>query len=293
MAKPSSRQELVEYSLRQLGAPVLEINVADEQLDDILDDTIQYFHERHYDGVIRTYLKYEFTEEDIKRGRDYNPFYQAELSSSQNTFPGASGVTTSNFVENSNYILLPDHIIGVEKVMTPPKATGGNSFFPAGGILGPDSAVPYSAGYGYLGGMGGFGGMDLTTWYVSQSFFSTYNFLFNPQAPIRFNIRMDRLYLDINWSKLSVGDVIIIECYRALDPNHFCQIYNDRWVKKYLTAAIKRQWGQNLIKFRGVKLPGGIEMNGREIYDDAVKELEEIKQDMSSTYELPPLDFIG
>ena len=293
MAKPSSRQELVEYSLRQLGAPVLEINVADEQLDDILDDTIQYFHERHYDGVIRTYLKYEFTEEDIKRGRDYNPFYQAELSSSQNTFPGASGVTTSNFVENSNYILLPDHIIGVEKVMTPPKATGGNSFFPAGGILGPDSAVPYSAGYGYLGGMGGFGGMDLTTWYVSQSFFSTYNFLFNPQAPIRFNIRMDRLYLDINWSKLSAGDVIVIECYRALDPNHFCQIYNDRWVKKYLTAAIKRQWGQNLIKFRGVKLPGGIEMNGREIYDDAVKELEEIKQDMSSTYELPPLDFIG
>lgn len=294
MAKPSNRQELVEYSLRQLGAPVLEINVADEQLDDILDDTIQYFHERHYDGVIRTYLKYEFTEDDIKRGSEYDPFYQAEISTSQNTFPGASGPTTSTFVENSNYILLPDHIIGVEKVMTPPKATGSNTFFP-GSILGPGAAVPYAGAgaYGYLGGMGMWGGGDMTSWYIAQSWKSTYEHLFDPQAPIRFNIRMDRLYLDINWSRLEAGEVIVIECYRALDPEQFCQIYNDRWVKKYLTSAIKKQWGQNLIKFRGVKLPGGIEMNGREIYDDAVKELEEIKQDMSSTYELPPLDFIG
>jgi len=294
MAKPTNRQELVEYALRRLGAPVLEINVADEQLDDILDDTIQYFQERHYDGVVRTYLKYEFTEEDIKRGRDFNPFYQPQLDSSTNTFPGATGATVSQFIENSNYIKIPPHIIGVEKVMVPPEATGGRGFGGGGGILGP-GASPYIAP-GYLGGLGGlgmWGGGDMISYYIAKQWYETYNFMFNPAAIIRFNKRQDRLYLDINWKDLSAGKVIVIECYRALDPEHFCEIYNDSWVKKYLVAAIKKQWGQNLIKFTGAKLPGGIEMNGRQLYDDGVRELEEIKNDMSSTYELPPLDFIG
>ena len=293
MAKPTSRQELVEYSLRQLGAPVLEINVADEQLDDILDDTIQYFHERHYDGVIRTYLKYEFTEADLKRGSEYDPFVNAEVFQATHKYPGASGVTTHTYIQNSNYIQIPDHIIGIEKVFTPPESTGGGSgvgggFYPT---LGAGGAVPY-AGYNSLG-MGGFYGGDMISYYMANMWRETYDFLFNPAAMIRFNKRQDRLYLDINWNRLSAGKVIIIDCYRALDPEHFTQIYNDSWVKKYLTAAIKKQWGQNLIKFRGTKLPGGIEMNGREIYDEGVRELDQIKQDMSSTYELPPLDFVG
>ena len=293
MAKPTTRQELVEYALRRLGAPVLEINVADEQLDDILDDTIQYFQERHYDGVIRTYLKYEFTEEDINRGEDYDPFTNPEIFTAQHKYPGASGITTHTYTQNSNYIKIPPHIIGIEKVFTPPEATGGSGFFP-GNILGPGSAVPYSSsGFGYLGGMGMWGGFDMVSQYVAKQWYETYNFLYNPSAAIRFNKRQDRLYLDINWNRLNAGKVIIIDCYRALDPEEFCEIYNDSWVKKYLVAAIKKQWGQNLIKFTGTKLPGGIEMNGRQLYDDGVKELEEIKQDMSSTYELPPLDFVG
>jgi len=295
MAKPSNRQELVEYALRRLGAPVLEINVADEQLDDILDDTIQYFQERHYDGVIRTYLKYEFTEEDIKRGTDYNPFFQAGITTVSQTYPGATGPTVNQYVENSNYIQIPDHIIGIEKVFTPPEATGGNAYnwFPGAG-LGPGASPYYGGvGYGYLGGMGMWGGYDMVSMYMAQMWRSTYDFLANPPSIIRFNKRQDRLYLDINWNRLSAGQIIIVDCYRALDPEHFCQIYNDSWVKKYLVAAIKKQWGQNLIKFTGTKLPGGIEMNGRQLYDDGVRELEEIKNDMSSTYELPPLDFIG
>ena len=292
MAKPTNRQELVEYALRRLGAPVLEINVADEQLDDILDDTIQHFQERHYDGVIRTYLKYEFDEDDIKRGTDNDPFYQANVEEVPGMYPGATGVTVDRFVENSNYINLPPHIIGVENVMTPPQATGGNGYYPGGNILGP-GASPYATGFGYLGGMGSLGGMDMTSMYMAQAYRSTYDFLANPPGIIRFNKRQDRLYLDINWNRLSAGQVIIVECYRALDPEHFCEIYNDSWVKKYLVAAIKKQWGQNLIKFTGTKLPGGIEMNGRQLYDDGVRELEEIKQDMSSAYELPPLDFVG
>ena len=292
MAKPMNRQELVEYALRRLGAPVLEINVADEQLDDILDDTIQYFQERHYDGVIRTYLKYQFTEDDVKRGDEHDPFYQPEIFQAQNKYPGATGITTHTYIQNSNYIKIPSHIIGIEKVFTPPKATGGNQIGINPGLGG--GAVPYGGGgYGYLGGMGYWGGADMITYYMGQMWRSTYDHLFNPAAMIRFNKRQDRLYLDINWNRVSAGDVIIVDCYRALDPDTFCEIYNDSWVKKYLVAAIKKQWGQNLIKFTGTKLPGGIEMNGRQLYDDGVKELEEIKQDMSSTYELPPLDFVG
>jgi hypothetical protein len=99
--------------------------------------------------------------------------------------------------------------------------------------------------------------------------------------------------LDIDWSSQSAGDYLVIECYRALDPESFTQVYNDSFVKQYLTALIKRQWGQNLIKFQGVKLPGGIELNGRQLYDDAVRDIEEIKQKMFSEYELPPMDLIG
>ena len=291
MAKPTSRQELVEYALRQLGAPVLEINIADEQLDDVLDDTIQYFHERHYDGVLRTYLKYQFTEEDIARGTGN---LNVDSETTDNIYAGAQVAETKNYTENSNYILIPDHIIGVENVMVPPSATGGGAGMPGGcgggcgGGLGSDASP-----YGYLGGLGWFGGCDMISNYMAKMWYETYNFLANPKAIIRFNKRQDRLYLDINWSRLKAGDYIVIECYRALDPEEFTQIYNDSWVKKYLVAALKKQWGQNLIKFRGTKLPGGIEMNGREIYDEGVRELDTIKNDMSSTYELPPLDFIG
>jgi hypothetical protein len=126
-----------------------------------------------------------------------------------------------------------------------------------------------------------------------KSYLEDIDFLLTTDKQIRFNKRQDRLYLDIDWGSQSVDNFMVIDCYRILDPNDFTQVYNDSFLKRYLTALIKRQWGQNLIKFRGVKLPGGIEMNGREIYDDAEKEIEAIRQKMSSEYELPPYDFIG
>ena len=294
MAKPTTRQELIEYALRQLGAPVLEINVADEQLDDILDDTIQYFQERHYDGVIRTYLKYKFTEDDIKRGKEYKPLFEPGITTSATTYPGASGPTVNVFAENSNYIEIPPHIIGIEKVFVPPAATGnaGGYWGVGAGInlLGYDASI---AAGGYLGAIGGFGGFDLITYQLAKTWWSTVDYLFNPEAAIRFNKRQDRLYLDINWNRLGKEQMILIDCYRALDPEEFNRIYNDSWVKKYLVARIKRQWGQNLLKFRGTKMPGGLEYNGRELYDDATAELQQIKDDMSSYYELPPLDLMA
>jgi len=126
-----------------------------------------------------------------------------------------------------------------------------------------------------------------------KTYLEDIDFLLTTDKQIRFNKRQDRLYLDIDWASETAGSYIVLDCYRALDPTNFSGVYNDSFLKKYLTALIKRQWGQNLIKFRGVKLPGGIEFNGREIYDDGQRDLDDIKERMASEYELPPLDLIG
>jgi hypothetical protein len=126
-----------------------------------------------------------------------------------------------------------------------------------------------------------------------KTYLEDIDYLLTTDKQIRFNKRQDRLYLDIDWASQTKDTFFVIDCYRALDPASFTQIYNDSFLKKYLTALIKRQWGQNLIKFRGVKLPGGIELNGREIYEDAEREIDQLKQTMSLEHELPPLDLIG
>jgi len=138
-----------------------------------------------------------------------------------------------------------------------------------------------------------FSSMEVLTYGITKRYLEDIDFLLTTEKQIRFNQRQDRLYLDLDWSSVTVDDYVIIDCYRLLDPNDYGRVYNDSFLKRYLTALMKRQWGQNLIKFQGVKLPGGIELNGRQIYDDAEKDLEVIREQMSNTYELPPLDMIG
>ena len=128
---------------------------------------------------------------------------------------------------------------------------------------------------------------------MTKTYLEDIDFLLTTDKQIRFNKRQDRLYLDFDWSAQTKDTYLVIDCYRALDPANFNQVYNDSFVKQYLTALIKRQWGQNLIKFRGVKLPGGIELNGREIYEDAEREIDTLRSRMMQDYELPPYDFIG
>ena len=137
------------------------------------------------------------------------------------------------------------------------------------------------------------GTTDILSYSMAKSYIETMDYLLNTHKRIRFNQRQDRLYLDTNWDKLRVGEFLVIECYRAMDPNDYARVYNDSFLKKYLTALIKKQWGQNLIKFQGVKLPGGIEFNGRQLYDDAQADLDKIQEKMMSTYEVPPFDLIG
>ena len=138
-----------------------------------------------------------------------------------------------------------------------------------------------------------FNSVELLQYAMVKSYLEDIDFLLTTDKQIRFNKRQNRMYLDIDWGSQSVGNFLVIDCYRILDPNSFTKVYNYSFLKQYLTSLIKKQWGQNLIKFRGVKLPGGIELNGREFYDDAPRELDDLKQRMASEYELPPYDFIG
>ena len=133
----------------------------------------------------------------------------------------------------------------------------------------------------------------LLSYAMTKSYLEDIGFLLTTDKQLRFNKRQNRLYVDIDWGSAAAGDYIVLDCYRIMDPNDYSNVYNDSFVKLYLTALIKKQWGQNLIKFKGAKLPGGIELNGREIYEDAEKELEAIKEKMMLEYEIPPLDLIG
>ena len=278
MAVPTSRGQLINFGLRKLGYPVLEINLDTDQIHDALDDTLQLYQERHYNGIERMFLKYKITQEDIDRGSAKGTDGVGIVTT---TGIQTSNVTvTSNFYENSNFIAVPDHVIGVNKIFK----------FDSSSISGGMFSIKYQL---FLNDLYYFNSVELLQYAMVKSYLEDIDFLLTTEAQIRFNKRQDRLYLDIDYNSLNAGDFIVIDCHRILDPTTYTQLFNDSFMKRYLTSLIKRQWGQNLIKFKGVKLPGGIELNGREIYDDALRELQMIKEEMSTTYELPPLDFIG
>ena len=285
MAQPGSRSEFIDYCKRQLGAPVLEINVADEQIEDIVDDAIQFFNERHFDGVSQMYLKYQIRQSDIDRGRatmepgSGNKTTGISTTTAETTIAGVS--TTFNFYDNGNFLQIPPEIIGVTKIF---HFDGTNT------VTNNMFSVKYQL---FLNDIYYWGSTELLTYAMLKTYLEDINFLLTTEKQIRFNQRMDRLYLDIDWDSMSVGDWLVIDCFRLLNPNDYPRVWNDSFLKPYATALIKKQWGQNLLKFQGVKLPGGTELNGRQIYDDAEKDLERIKENISNTYELPPLDMIG
>jgi len=279
MAQPSSREGLIDYAKRQLGYPVLEINVADEQFSDLLDDAVQVYQERHYDGIMRMYLKYEITQDDVDRGRARGG--GSSLGITTTTTTSTVGLsTTFDIEENQNYIQMPPSVIGVNQIFKIRSDTVYDGLF----------NIRYQL---FLNDLYAFGSIDLLQYSMVQTYLEDITFLLNPDMRYRFNIRQDRLYIDGDFNVINAGDYFVIDCFRILDPNDFTRVYNDPFLKRYFTALCKKQWGQNLIKFQGVQLPGGVQLNGRQIYDDGVKELDEIRAKMSSDYEMPPLDMIG
>ena len=277
MAKPSTRQGLIEYCFRKLGAPVLEINVDDDQVDDLVDDTIQFYNERHYNGIERMFLKYKITQEDIDRGSAKGTDGVGIVTTTGTQNVSGYGTVTSNFYETSNFIAVPDHVIGVNRIFK----------FDTSSISGGMFSIKYQL---FLNDLYYFNSVNLLQYAMTKTYLEDIDHLLTTEKQIRFNLRQDKLYLDIDWGAQQKDEFIVIDCFRALDTE---KIYDDPFVKRYFTALIKKQWGANLLKFRGTKLPGGIELNGREIYDEGVKELQQLRDRSAMDYEMPPLDFIG
>jgi hypothetical protein len=277
-SKPATRTELKDYCLRQLGSPVLEINVDNQQLEDRIDEALQYFQDHHYDGMERTYLKHKLTAADVTRFQDTNVSYST-------TDPD-----TATWETRKNFIELPDNVIGIQKVF------GVSSNFVRNNLFGLSNQYYLMDLFSISsGGAFSYGNMDLTNYYMIRQYFETVDMVLNTGSFVeyRYNKRQDRLYIDIDVKRIHEDSYLVLDCSVVLDPDTFTGVYNDDFLKKYTTALFKRQWGQNLIKFNNVQLPGGVSLNGRQIYEDAIKEISDIEAKMLTEYSLPPLDMIG
>ena len=321
MATVSSRQGLIDYCLRRLGFPVIEINVDEDQIEDRIDDALQYFQEFHFDGVERTYLKHQITGNTLKFSGLSSPSFDikekivgetsgascylvalngttATVGMTKGVFQAGENVTgvssgftralaTTNFYTagdlDNQYIPIPDSVIGIIKMF--------NFNAPGDGMENPNNM--FNLVYQFrLNDMYNLLSADLIYYAQVKTTLQMYDQIFPGQRSIRFNRKTDRLYIDVNWDDtFQIGDYIIVECYRILDPNTYTQVYNDRFLKTYATALIKKQWGDNMKKFGGIQLPGGVILNGKEVYDEAVEEIRMIQQDMQLSSELP-VDFM-
>ena len=236
MAAPNSKATLKEYALRQLGKPVLDINVDDDQIDDIIDDALQYFAEYHYDGTIRTYLKHQINDNDLANQK-------ADASMAQSS-TGSHISTNMTFKEGQGYVVLPESVYSVLRVFPFVDKSGLNMF-----------DLRYQL---RLNDLYDISSTSIIQYEMVQNHIQLLDEILIGQVPIRFNKAQNRLYLDMDVDMINANEWLIIECYRKLDPNDFTDIYNDMWLKKYATAKVKYQWGENLAKFQGIALPGGI-----------------------------------
>jgi hypothetical protein len=317
----SSRQGLIDYCLRRLGFPVIEINVDDDQVSDRIDDALQYFQEYHFDGVERMYLVHQVTTASLKFSGLSAPLFEigetltgetsgatcklflldgtsAQVSTVKGSFSAGETVTGSvsgfsralaitNFYTpgdiQNGYIPIPDSVIGVIRVLPVNGASSGmnnrNNMF--------DVIYQFR-----LNDMYNLLSADMIYYTQMQQHLSMLDMLLVGDRSIRYNRKMDEMYIDVNWNEVfNPGDFVIIECYRILDPNQYTQVYDDMFLKRYATSLIKRQWGENMKKFGGIQLPGGVILNGKEIYDEAVEEIATIENEMQLKSELP-VDFM-
>ena len=222
------------------------------------------------------YLKHEITADDVAR------FDAADEISSTPAPDASTWATRKNFIE------IPEHIVGISKVM------GISSNFARNNLFGMNNQYFLMDIFSFSSGFA-FGNFDMSNYYMLKQYFETLDMIVQTGSLVqyRFNQRSDRLYLDIDKARMIEGNYLLIDCQRYLNPETFTQVYNDSFIKQYLTALIKRQWGQNLIKFNNVQLPGGVSLNGRQLFEDAQKEIDALMEKSSSYYELPPMDMIG
>ena len=273
MANPNTRESLKQYCLRALGKPVIEINVDDDQLEDRLDESLQYFAQYHTDGIRRTYLKYKLTSDDKARLKNNT------RSNETSTDLEESGVTTQHF-EQDNYLVIPDSVISVTNIF-PFSDKGNLNLFD----------VRYQL---RLNDLYDFSSTSVINYDVVLRHLDFLDHILVGEKPLRYNQLDNRLYIDMDWENdLDVDEYLIIDCYRKLDPATFTDVFNDIWVKRYTTQKFKLQWGQNLAKFAGVTMIGGVSLNGNEIMQQAEAEIMKLEQEVRSNYEEPPHLILG
>ena len=246
MSNPSTREQLKDWCLRQLGHPVIEINVDDDQVEDRIDEALQYFQQFHFDGVERTYLKHQVTQENVTNG----------------------------------WIPISDNIIGVTRIFPISSSNASVNMFD----------LRYQM---RLHELYDFTSTSYVNYALTMQHIRTLDLLFSGEQPIRFNRHTNKMYLDWNWGMANIGEYMIIEGHVIIDPETYNDVYNDRMLKKLATAYIKRQWGNNMKKFAGMQLPGGITMNGQQIFNEADQEAKEIEQLIRDTFEEPPQFILG
>jgi len=246
MASPTTRSEFKAYCLRKLGAPVIEINVEDDQVEDRIDEALKYYWDYHFDGTERIYYKHQ--------------------------------ITANNVVDK--YITLPENVIGAVRIFNIGDPMVTNNLFDIRYQIALNDLYTLTS-------------VSMIPYYMMFQHIQLLEQLLVGQQPIRYNRHTDKLYVDMDWNKVNVGNFLIVEAYQVLDPDTYTDAWSDRWLSRYATALIKKQWGTNLSKFTGMTLPGGVQFNGDKIYNDAVEEIEKMERDMATSYSLPAFDMIG
>ena len=265
MAIPTSRSTFKDYCLRALGFGVIDINVSDDQVDDRIDEALQYFAQYHYDGVEKMYLKYEITQDDIDRAASNDTTTATDTVDSS---------VTATFKEGKNFIPMPSSVVSVIQIFPFDDQTTNNMF-----------DIRYQL---RLNDLYDFSSTSIIHYQMTMKQLDFLSHILVGEKPIRFNQHQNRLYLDMDFANdIDVGEFLIIECYRKIDPSTYADIFDDIYLKRYATALIKRQWGANLSKFQGVQLLGGVEMNGETIYTQAQEEIQKLEEEIQLSFETP------
>ena len=263
MAKPNSRATLIKYCKRSLGWPVIEINVDDDQIDDRIDEAVQYFCQYHSDGVERMYLKYEVTAADITR-------MTADTSESV-----TENSVTTTWKQGNNFLIVPETVISVVNVFPLSDRANLNMF-----------DVRYQL---RLNDLYDFSSTSIVHYEMTMRHLDFLDHILVGEKPMRFNQLSNRLYLDLDWgTDITAGEYLIFEVYRKVDPDTYTDLYDDLYLKRYTTALIKRQWGQNLSKFSGTAMLGGVTLNGPELFSAAIDDQQRLEEEIRLNYEEPP-----
>jgi hypothetical protein len=255
MATITTRANFKQYCLRRLGFPVIEINVDDDQVEDRIDDALQYWQDYHFDGLQKIYYVKAIQQTDI------NNKY----------------IDLSNVLDASNNTM---EIVGVTRIFPITDTQAGVNMFDLRYQLRLNELYDFtSASY--------------INYTLTQQHLRSLELMFTGEVPIRFQRHMQKLFIDWSWGskQAELGDVIVAECYASINPDVYGRVWNDRWMKEYATALIKRMWGNNLKKFAGLQLPGSVTLNGDRIFQEAIDEIAKLEQQMQTEYGAP-LEFM-